>query len=171
MAKSLAVRAAFSDRNRRQSYLLIGLGIIFLLGALLLHLNPLTYPIGLFLFGAGVLAAALLNPHRLLIAGILITLIGISIFFAFKPVIPDGGGTLFFAIGLSLLAIAFAARRGYIGAGAITPALIILFVGLIEYGPTYRLFPTGFAPFILSLWFPGLGLLALGIIYLFARTK
>ncbi len=171
MAKSFSTQLAFSDRKHLQSYVLVGLGIIFLLGAWLLHPDYRTYPLGLFLFGAGILVASLLNPYRLLIAGILLTLIGISIFLAFKPLIPDGNGTLFFAVGLSLLAIAFAARRGYVSKGPITPALIILFVGLIEYGPTYHYFPSGFAPFILSLWFPGLGLLALGIIYLFARSK
>jgi hypothetical protein len=157
--------------NRTQNYVLIGLGILYLLGALLLHLNPYTYPLGLLLAGLGILVAAIFNPYRLLLAGILVSLIGLSKYFQFAHTIPNGGDTLYLAIGLALLAIALAARRGYIGRGPITPALIVLLAGLIEYPPTFRLFPAGMVPFVLSLWFPGLLLLILGIIYLFVPAR
>lgn len=171
MAKILTVSGIANKGSRVQCYVLIGLGIVFLLGALLLHLNPYAYPIGLLLYGLGMLVAAFFNPYRLLLAGILVSLIGLSIFFAFKSVIPNGGSTLYLAIGLALLGIAFASKRGYIGRGPITPALIVLIVGLIEYPPTFHMIPAGGVPFVLSLWFPGLLLLVLGIIYLFIPGK
>ncbi len=171
MAKILTARGTANKGSRIQCYVLLGLGIIFLLGALLLHLNTSVYPIGLLLFGLGMLVAAFFNPYRLLLAGILVSLIGLSIFFAFKSVIPNGGNTLYLAIGLALLAIAFASKRGYIGHGPITPAIIVLIVGLIEYPPTFHLFPAGVVPFVLSLWFPGLLLLILGIIYWFVNGR
>lgn len=168
MSKTLSARTSRTPGSRRQAYLLIALGVVFLVGAWLLHLNPSTYPIGLLLFGAGMLAAALLNPYRLLLGGLLVTLVGLSIFFSFKPIIPDGGSTLILAIGLGLLAVALAARRGYIGRGAITPAVIVLVIGLVEYPPSAHFLPANFATFILSLWFPGFGLLVLGILSLFS---
>lgn len=171
MAKILAARGVARKGSRTQCYVLIGLGIIFLLGALLLHLSSSVYPIGLLLFGLGMLVAAFFNPYRLLLAGILVSLIGLSKYFQFANTIPNGSDTLYLAIGLALLAIAFAARRGYIGRGPITPALIVLLVGLIEYPPTFRLFPAGMVSFALSLWLPALGLLILGIIYLFVPSK
>src|SRR5439155_11900816 len=78
-------------RNALQSYVLIGLGVVFLLGALLLRLNPLAFPAGLFFFGIGLLIAAALNPARLMISGLLYTFIGAAIFIAFKPLIPFDG--------------------------------------------------------------------------------
>ncbi|MBA2682161.1 MAG: hypothetical protein H0U76_27685, partial [Ktedonobacteraceae bacterium] len=120
MMKSISGRVASRPARPMQSYVLIVLGFICLLAALLLHLNPLTYPIGLFLFGLGMLIAVVFNPYRLAIGGIMVTLVGLAIFFAFKPLIPYSGGLLIIAIGLALLGIAFMARRGYVGTGAVT---------------------------------------------------
>ncbi len=72
------------------------------------------------------------------------------------------------AIGLGLLGIAFMARRGYVGAGAVTPALLVLVVGVIESLLAAHLTPHDFIPFMLSLWLPGIGLLVLGLVYLVA---
>jgi hypothetical protein len=154
-------------RNAFQAYILLGLGVIFLIGALFLRLNPRTYPIGLFLFGLGLLVAALINPAHLVIAGLFYTLVGAA--FAFSRFLPFDNALLIIASGLALLGIAFTARKGYIGVGALTPGLFILLVGIIQYPPTgiARLL----APFILSLWFPGLGLLVLGLIYWFWSTR
>ena len=172
MVKSISGRATSRPARSTQSYVLIVLGVICLLGALLLRLNPLAYPIGLFLFGSGMLIAVLFNPYRLAIGGIMVTLVGIAIFFAFKPLIPYSGGLLIIAIGLALLGIAFMARRGYIGAGAVTPAIIVIIVGLVEYGPAARFLPANYAAAVLSLWFPGVGLLLLGLVYLLVdRSK
>ncbi len=167
MARSISRHTASRSAHSTQSYVLLLLGVICLLAALLLHLNPFTYPIGLFLLGLGMLIAVAFNPYRLAIAGIMVTLVGIAIFFAFKPLIPYSGGLLIIAIGLALLGIAFMARRGYVGAGAITPAVIVIIVGLVEYGPAAHFLPANYAAAILSLWFPGIGLLLLGLVYLF----
>ncbi len=172
MAKIVATPTISQTHNRRQAYVLLVLGILFLLFAWLLQLNALAYPLGLFLFGVGMLIAAFFNPHRLMIGGILVTLIGASIFLTYKhSIIPDGGNSIVFAIGLGMLGMAFAARRGYITAGAITPAVIVILVGLVEYGPIGRYLAPPAAPFILSLWFPGLGLLVLGLIYLLVDSR
>lgn len=170
MVKSVSERS--HSASSIQTYALILLGIICLLGALLLHLNPFAYPIGLLLLGLGMLIATAFNPRRLAIGGILVTLVGIAIFFAFKPLIPYSGGLLIIAIGLGLLGIAFMGRRGYVGAGAITPAIIVIIVGLVEYSPAAHFLPPNYAAAVLSLWFPGIGLLLLGLIYLFVdRNK
>src|ERR1700753_4033738 len=103
------------DRNALQSYILFGLGIIFLLGALLLRLNYQTYPLGLFLFGLGLLAAAVINPARLAIAGLFYTFVGAA--FACRGFIPFDNSLLIIAISLALLGIAFMAHKGYVKAG------------------------------------------------------
>ncbi len=172
MARIVAGPTVSQTKNCRQAYVLLVLGIVFLLFAWLLQLNSLAYPLGLLCFGLGMLFAAFFNPYRLMIAGILVTTIGASIFLAYKnTIIPDAGNSIVLAIGLGMVGIALAARRGYITAGALTPAVIVLLVGLVEYGPTRHYLPSLAAPFILSLWFPGLGLLALGIVYFFMGTR
>ena len=172
MAKVVEVPTTSHTHNRRQAYVLLVLGVLFLLFAWLLQLNAFAYPLGLFLFGVGMLVAAFFNPYRLMIAGILVTLIGASIFFTYKHIIlPDAGSSIVLAIGLGMLGIALAARRGYITTGAITPAVIVLLVGLVEYGPTGHYLAPLAAPLILSLWFPGLGLVILGLIYLLLDSR
>jgi len=172
MSKIVAAPTISQTNNRRQAYVLLVLGVLFLLFAWILQLNSFAYPLGLLLFGAGMLIAAFFNPYRLMIGGILVTLIGASIFLAYKrTIIPDAGNSIVLAIGLGMVGIALAARRGYVTAGAITPAIIVLLVGLVEYGPTGHYLPSVAAPFILSLWFPGLGLLILGLIYLLIDSR
>jgi hypothetical protein len=115
------------------------------------------------------LLAAALNPHRLVAGGILTALIGMAVFLSFKPVIPALRGqdlvTFLLAIGLALLGIALMTRRGYIGAGAVTPGLIVVAVASIELLLAEHLTPGNFVPFMLSLWLPGIGLPVLGLIY------
>jgi len=154
-----------------QSYILIGLGVLFLLGAVILRLNPLATPVGLFLLGLSLLAASIVNPARLAIAGILYTFIGAAIFLAFKPLIPFDGSIVVIASGLALLGIALAARRGYVSAGALTPGVFVLLVGLLLYPPVGGTVSMILAPFILSLWFPGVALLVLGLVYRFVSAR
>ncbi|GAC1397274.1 MAG: hypothetical protein NVS4B12_26880 [Ktedonobacteraceae bacterium] len=172
MAKIVEFSTIQQATNRRQAYTLLTLGVVFLVLAWILHPNPLTYPLGLFLFGVGMLIGAFFNPYRLMISGILVTLIGASIFLAYKQsILPDAGNLIVLAIGLGLVGIALAARRGYVTTGPLTPAVIVILVGLVEYGPTAHYLPSGAAPFILSLWFPGLGLLLLGLVYFFISRR
>ncbi len=165
MVKTIPERAIARSMGSIQIYILLLLGLFCLLGAWLLQLNPFAYPLGLLLFGIGMLVAAAFNPYRLLISGIMITLIGLAIFFAFKPLIPYSGGLLILAIGLGLLALAVMTRRGYVGPGAFTPAVIVIIVGLVEYSPASHFLPSTFVATVLSLWFPGVGLLLLALIY------
>lgn len=167
MSTILSRQSRPQDRNALQSYVLLGLGVIFLIGALLLRLNPHTYPVGLFLFGFGLLIAAAINPAHLVIAGLFYTLVGAV--FALRGFIPFDNALLIIATGLALLGIAFMARKGYIRAGALTPGIFTLLVGIIQYPPTG--IARVLASFILSLWFPGVGLLVLGLAYWFLSTR
>jgi hypothetical protein len=135
-------------------------------------------PMGVMIFGMGMLIACIINPYRLVIASFLTTALGIAVYIFFKHLIP--GIEVFpeyiIAIGIALIGIAFMARRGYVGAGAFTPGIFVLGVGLIEYwllsGYTIgSLTPDRFISFMLSLWLPGIGLLVLGLIYLLVNLR
>lgn len=195
-AKHFAVRTASRARKRRrvQAIALLIFGIVILIVAaivsFILHRNTAAYPVGVLLFGIGMLVAVALKPDRLVCASFLITMLGIAVFFSFGGarlipggIIPDIPGNqilvlYILAIGLGLLGIAFMARRGYVGAGAVTPSIIVIAVGIIEYliiaSPrlphfipfaTY-LTPSNIIAFGLSLWLPGIGLFLLGLTYL-----
>jgi hypothetical protein len=169
MSRKNPARAAKRTTSRLQAFLLLILGVLCLLVAWLLHPNPFAYPVGILVLGLGMVLAAALNPHRLVIGGILTALIGMAVFLSFKPVIPVLSGqdlvTFLLAIGLAELAIALMTRRGYIGAGAVTPGLIVVAVAIIELLLAKHLTPGNFVPFMLSPWLPGIGLLVLGLIY------
>ena len=170
MSRKNPARAAKRTTSRLQAFLLLLLGVLCLVAVWLLHPNPYAYPVGIFVLGFSMLLAAALNPYRLVIGGILTTLIGMAVFLSFKPVIPVLSGhelvTFLLAIGLALLGIAVMTRRGFIGAGAVTPGLIVVAVASIELLLAEHLTPGNFVPFMLSLWLPGIGLLLLGLIYL-----
>jgi hypothetical protein len=169
MSRKNPARAAKRATRRLQAFLLLLSGVLCLLAAWLLHPNPFAYPIGIVVLGLGMLVAAALNPYRLVAGGILTTLIGVAVFLSFKPVIPVLRGqdlvTFLLAVGLAELAIALMTRRGYIGAGAVTPDLIVVAVASIELLLAEHLTPGNFVPFMLSLWLPGIGLLVLGLMY------
>ena len=170
MVKTATVSTFIHIRALRQALVLLLLGIICLLIAWLLH--P-TYPVGVLALGLGMLVAALCNPQRLVIAASLVTAIGLAVFLFFSHILPGNQvlSSYILAIGVGLLAIAFATRRGYVGAGAVSPALLVLLVGAIEALLAANLTPPGFIPFMLSFWLPGLGLLVLGLIYLLANRR
>ena len=96
------------------------------------------------------------------------TSLGVATFLMFRHYIPDSQVLTahILAIGLGLLGIAWMAHRGYIGAGALTPGLFVVGFGVIEYLQSAHLIPSTFVPFVLSLWLPGSGLFALGLISL-----
>lgn len=169
MSTTLSRLSRPQGRSALQSYILLGLGVICLLGALLLRFNPRSFPVGLCLFGLGLLIAAAINPTHLVISGLFYTFVGAAFFLAFRGLLPFDNALLIIVIGLALLGIALMARRGYIQAGALTPALFTLLVGIIQYPPfgIARLL----APFVLSLWFPGVGLLILGLVYWFVSAR
>ena len=155
MFKSLSIRSTHIA-NLRQASILLAIGVLCLLGALLLHSVP---PLGVFLCGLGMLISAAFNPYRLLIAGVLLSIVGFDVYLTFAHTIPYAGSALILAIGIALLPIAFAARRGYVGVGAITPAILVILIGLIEFPPATRLLPGNYVSFLLSLWFPAIGLI------------
>jgi hypothetical protein len=152
--------------NRRQAYVLLLLGLIILAVAWLGMLN--SYSMGVLLFGLGMLAVATFNPRRFLAAGWLMTWLGVATFLMFRHYIPDSQVLTahILAIGLGLLGIAWMARHGYISAGALTPALFVLGVGVTEYLQAVHFTPSTLVPFALSLWLPGFGLFALGLLAL-----
>jgi hypothetical protein len=168
MSKKFSGHFVTRARDRRQALLLFLFGIVCVLAAWLLHPSTVTYPIGLLVFGAGIFIAALVNPYRLMIAGWLLLLLGIAVFLFFSGHIS--GAQVFpayiVAMGLALLGIALMGRRGYIKAGAVTPGLIVLLVGIVEALLVANRTPSNFLPFMLSLWLPAIGLLVLGLVYL-----
>jgi hypothetical protein len=157
-------------KNLRQVFVLFLLGVVCLLAAWLIRPSTSVYPVGVLALGVGMLVAAIFNPYRLLVAGWFITPLGIAIFLVFSHRIP--GSQVFsaytIAMGLGLLGIAIMARRGYVGAGAVTPGLLVLVVGIVESLLVANLTPHDFVPFMLSLWLPGIGLVVLGLVYLVA---
>ncbi len=126
------------------------------------------YPIGELFFGLGILAASPLNTHRFLAAGWLITLIGLAGFLIFGHTLPVSQllAVHVLAIGMGLLGIRWMARRGYISTGTLTPSLLVVGVGVVEYLQAAHLTPAHFLSFALSLWLPGFGLLLLGLLSL-----
>ncbi|MBV9712743.1 MAG: hypothetical protein JO011_17710 [Ktedonobacteraceae bacterium] len=172
MTSTMAARIARANRIR-QTYTLLGLGVVFILAALLLRLNPYGYPVGVLLLGIGLLIGAFLYPPRLMIAGWLVTPLGIAVFLTFKHLIPGNQILAFYilAIGVGMLAIALAARRGYVGKGAVSTGLIVLAVGIVELLLALGLTPPGFIPFMLSLWLPGIGLIVVGLLYLLTNGR
>ncbi|HEU0001137.1 MAG TPA: hypothetical protein VFQ36_09580 [Ktedonobacteraceae bacterium] len=168
MSKKFSGHAVTRARSRRQALLLLLFGIICVLVAWLLHPSTTTYPLGILVLGAGIFIAALVNPYRLMAAGWLVLLLGIAVFLFFSGHIS--GGQVFpayiVAIGVALLGIALMGRRGYIKAGAVTPGILVLIVGIVEVLLVANRTPSNFVPFMLSLWLPAIGLLVLGAIYL-----
>jgi len=157
--------------SRRQAYALLLLGVVFLIIAWLGILNP--YSLGVLLLGLGILGVAPFNPRRFLSAGWLMASLGVATFLMFRHSIPDSQVLTahLLAIGLGLLGIAWMARRGYIRAGALTPGLFVVGVGVIEYLQAVHLMPSTVVPFALSLWLPGFGLFALGLVSLAASGR
>ena len=156
---------------RRQAYALLLLGIVFLILARQGILNP--YSLGVLLLGLGILGVAPFNPRRFLSAGWLMASLGVATFLMFRHSIPDSQVLTahLLALGLGLLGIAWMARRGYIRAGALTPGFFVVGVGVIEYLQALHLMPSSVVPFALSLWLPGFGLFALGLVSLAASGR
>ncbi|MGZ3610257.1 MAG: hypothetical protein ACXWPS_17835 [Ktedonobacteraceae bacterium] len=161
-----------------QAYVLLVLGIVCLLIALLIHPSTNEYPVGVMIFGLGMLIACLVNPYRLVIASFLTTALGIAVYLFFKHLIP--GNEVFpeyiIAMGIGLIGIALMGRRGFVGAGALTPGIFVLGVGIIEFWlingySIGSLTPERFITFMLSIWLPGIGLTILGFTYLLISTR
>ncbi|HEX6555345.1 MAG TPA: hypothetical protein VF026_21460 [Ktedonobacteraceae bacterium] len=161
---------SLSDRNHtndfRQATVLLLLGVVFLAIARLGMLN--SYSMGVLLLGLGMLGAAPFNPRRFLSAGWLTTTLGAATFLMFQHYIPDSQTLTahLLAIGVGLLGIAWMARHGHIGAGALTPGVFVVAVGATEYLQAIHLIPSTVVPFALSLWLPGSGLFVLGLVCL-----
>lgn len=178
MPNKVSQRGTSRSKNLTQAYVLLLLGIVCLLAAWLIHPNSSVYPIGVMILGFGMLIASVINPYRLVVASFLTTTLGIAAYLFFKHLIS--GNEVFpvyiIAIGIGLIGIALMARRGYVGAGAVTPGILVLGVGIIEYllvgGYSIGgLTPDRFISFMLSLWLPGIGLTILGVLYLLRSQK
>ncbi len=157
--------------SHRQAYALLLLGVVFLIVARLGILNP--YSLGVLLLGLGILGVAPFNPRRFLLAGWLMASLGVATFLMFRHSIPESQVLTahLLAIGLGLLGIAWMARRVYISAGALTPGFFVVGVGVTEYLQAVHLIPSSVVPFALSLWLPGFGLFALGLVSLAASGR
>lgn len=171
--KKISVRATHRANNLIQSYILLIFGVVCLLLAWLLHLNPFVYPIGVLVFGVGMLIAFLFNPYRLAVVSWMMTLIGIEVYFVYKNTIPGNQilATFLMLAAIALLLVAIMARRGYVKAGALSPAIIIGIIGIFEYLLIARMIPFNTLAFPLSLWFPGIGFLLFGLFYLLTSAR
>jgi len=91
----------------------------------------------------------------------------------FRQYIPNNQAltTHLIAVGMGLLGIAWMVRRGYISAGALTPALFVIGVAVTEYLQAAHLTPSILVPFALSLWLPGSGLFVLGLFALVTNGR
>jgi hypothetical protein len=158
---------AILTASRKQAFFLLLIGILFLITGWLLPIHPSNFPAGILFFGLGTLLAALLNPKRLLIPGSLFTALGVAVFLIFKHWLPGNQTLAAFvvAIGIGLLALVPAVKRGYVGPAAISPGVLVLVIGLIEVALAAGLTPSWFIAFMLSLWFPGIALVLIGAIY------
>src|SRR3989440_7482763 len=152
MSTNISQRFRLHNRDAMQSYLLLGFGVVCLLGALLLRLNYRVYPVGLFLFGLGLLIAATVNPSLLMVAGLFFTFVGAAFFLGLRQLLPFDNALLIIAISLALIGIALMAHRGYVTAGAMAPGIFTLLVGIRSYTPPP--IPPPRAPFLLFLSFP-----------------
>ncbi len=178
MSTKIFPRTSSKNTMYLQAYVLLILGIACLLAALLIHPSTSDYPVGVMIFGLGMLIACIVNPYRLVIASFLTTTLGIAVYLFFKHLIV--GNEVFpeyiIAMGIGLIGIALMARLGYVGTGALTPGIFVLGVGIIEYWlisgySVGSLTPERFITFMLSLWLPSSGLLLLGLIYLLLSMR
>jgi hypothetical protein len=178
MSTKIFSRTSPKNTMYLQAYVLLILGIVCLLAAFLIHPSTSEYPAGVMIFGLGMLIACIVNPYKLVIASFLTTALGVAVYLFFKHLIP--GNEVFpeyiIAMGIGLIGIALMARQGYVGAGALTPGIFVLGVGIIEYWlisgySIGSLTPERFITFILSLWLPSISLLLLGLIYLLLSMR
>ena len=163
-------------KNLRQAYVLLILGMLTLLAAWLIHPDLSTYPIGPLVLGIGFFIAASINPYRLAVVSWFALLLGLYVYFEFNRNFLHFSGNeafpaLIIALGLGLLGVIFMARRGYVKQGAISPAIIVIGVGLLEYLLAANDTPANTIPFILSLWFPAFSLLLFGLFYLITSRR
>src|SRR2546423_15322413 len=102
MSRKFSGHAVTRAKNLYQAYVLLLLGIIFLLLAWLLHPSTSEYPIGVMMLGIGMAIAPLLNPYRLGIASWLTTLLGIRVFLSFIHRIPGDQAFPAFILGMGV---------------------------------------------------------------------
>ncbi len=114
MSTRVSSRLPTKNNKYMQAYALLILGFVCLMGALLLHPSTSVYPIGVMVFGIGMLIACIINPYRLVIASFMTTALVIAVFLFFKHLIP--GNEVFpeyiIALGIGLIGIAIMAHRG-----------------------------------------------------------
>ena len=172
MSKAFSARPFARFTNRRQAYILLLLGVIFLIAAVIVHLilriSPFTYPLGILLLGVGLLIAMVFNPRRLAVITWITIFMGLEIFLLYKNLIAGSQtlSTFVLAIGLGLLGVALMGKREDVKAGAISPAILVILIGVVEYLLAAHQLPSFFVPFFLSLWLPAVGLLLFGLYYL-----
>ncbi|HYX51282.1 MAG TPA: hypothetical protein VE843_16160, partial [Ktedonobacteraceae bacterium] len=133
MSTNTIPRMSSKNTPYLQAYVLLILGFVCLVVALLIHPSTSEYPVGVMIFGFGMLIACIINPYKLVIASFLTTALGLAVYLFFKHLIP--GNEVFpeyiIAMGIGLIGIALMARRGYVGAGALTPGIFVLGVGIV----------------------------------------
>ena len=151
---------------RRQGSVLVAGGLICALLQATLHPG---HDLSLLALGLGLLVGHLAWRERLFIPGVMITLIALVNVLATYNIFP-GDALLaldFVALGVGAGIATLAARRTYVGQNPLSPALIIIVIGVLIYGLGIASAPTDqFYQFFFTLWMPALVLAGLGVITL-----
>lgn len=154
---------------RTQALALVALGIVC--AVLALVSRPLAGS-GLLALGVGLLLAHLIYRSRLFIPGVTITAFAVAYLLNAAGIISNGAlyGAYILAAALSVGLCAIAARAGYIGHDALSPALLLALIGALVVGVTLPGASAFYATFV-SLVMSAIALGALGIIYFFLPTR
>ena len=172
-AKGTARAGNWRGSARAQGIVLLGMGILCVALAILLHpINQLD----LLALGVGLFIGWAFDTRRMFIPATLITLLGLVNVLWQYGIIRGGWleGAHLIAIGLALVVILLAARRGAltipgVGANPITPGILIAVLGI-----TLVLLGTGIGGavnvFVFGLWLPALVFLVVGIYHLLGRS-
>ncbi len=162
--------AKWSRGARAQAVMLVALGLVCGVVAVALRLPAGS---GLLALGLGLLIAHLFYRPRLFIPGVTATLFAVAYLLNAHGAVSNGQlyGVFILAAGLSVGVMAVAARRDYEGVGRepLTPALLLILIGLLVVGTTIRSAGAFYATFV-SLTMPAIALTALGALYFFLPT-
>lgn len=122
--------------------------------------------VGLLGIGLGLTLGFLVDRSRLLIAAALVTPLALAnVLWSARILRADVDALHLLAVALGLLAIAWGARAGYVGRGALSPGLLVGLVGLLVLGLTAGIAP-GFYAWLTSLWAPVVLLPLVGLVML-----
>ena len=151
---------------RAQSLVLIGVGVTCALLAWLAHPG---HEVALLALGLGLFAAHATWQKRFFIPAVVVTLYGATNVLWMYGAIPGGAlyGAYVLDAAVASLVVTLAARRGYVGAHPLSPAVLLGLIGVLLLGTSSApINATGFYTLFVSFWMPAIVLVALGLLTL-----